>query len=148
MLSGCCNTVTSSIPCFLTSGDFSQGLHAQSHLLSVVFPNKCCTKVYVYLKTVAYFSFYIEPTNQRNTNTANTAGVNSPPQTEKARSAVMLPNAPGQRMTHDTVSPISILLCVILSSSLTCLRTLQQKNQNQNTRHSLRQGYGSLYFYR
>lgn len=72
------------LPCFLMSADFSQGLHTQSHLLSEVFPNRCCAKVYVYFKTVAYFLFYIEPTNQRNTNTANTAGMNSPLQTAEA----------------------------------------------------------------
>lgn len=42
-------------------------------------------------------------------------------------------NAPGQRMTHDTVSPISILLCVILSCSIICPRTL--KNKKTKSKH-------------
>lgn len=42
---------------FLMSGDFSQRLQTQSNLLSEVFPDKCCAKVYVYFQTVAYFYF-------------------------------------------------------------------------------------------
>lgn len=51
-------------------------------------------------------------------------------------------NAPGQRMTHDTVSPISILLCVILSCSIICPRTLKNKKtkSKQNTLWKLFKG--------